>query len=616
MSGQFGLMKKKRFFPFFLTQFFGALNDNAYKNALVILVGFNAAQWGGVSLSTLSNTAAALFILPYFLFSATAGQLADKYEKSRLIRLTKILEIIVVMVAVVGFYTHSLPCLLSALFLLGAQSSLFGPVKYAILPQHLKEEELIGGNALIEAGTFLAILLGTIIGGALASLGKNQDIWICVFIGLVAIAGYLSSLGIPVAPSAIPALKINWNPMTQTWQTLKIAHKHRTVFISIIAISWFWFYGATFLSQFPEYTKVVLQGNERVVTLLLAAFSVGIGLGSFLCERLSGRQVEIGLVPLGAIGMTVFAMDIASVSPIAAPNGKWRIVSFLSQWNHIHIFMDLVFMGLFCGLYLVPLYALMQTRSPLQSRAQIIACNNIMNSIFMVASASIAVGLLALGLSISQIFFLVGLVNLLVVAAVFYTMPEFIFRFFGWILVCAVYRLERKGFDNLTPDRGGVFISNRISQMDMFLIAVASPNTTRFVFAGNAPKAWWMKWMFQACGNLELANKPPTDAQLVQIKAALAAGEWVCFFPELNTHECNKTAMFSEHIQNAIHTCSEGMQVVSLYLSHLRKKAHPASVSLGTKWGRRMAYLDVCAHWQTFPHVGLVEVAKTWQCAD
>ena len=293
MSGQFGLLRTRRFAPLFGTQFLGAFNDNLYKNALIVLLTFQSAQWTTLAPELLANLAAGIFILPFFLFSATAGQLADKYDKALIARLTKLLEVAIMAVAAAGFWLHSLPVLMTALFLLGLQAALFGPVKFAILPQHLHPDELVGGNALIEAGTFVAILVGTLAGGLLAG-AVAQPMWIAVGGLLVAVLGYLTSRDIPPAPAPDPGLKINLNPITETWHNINFARSNRTVFLSILGISWFWLYGALFLAQFPAYTKNVLGGGEATVTMLLAIFTVGIGLGSLLCERLQACRNRPG----------------------------------------------------------------------------------------------------------------------------------------------------------------------------------------------------------------------------------------------------------------------------------------------------------------------------------
>jgi len=363
-DSQFSLLKQRRFGPFFLTQFFGAFNDNVYKNALIILIAFQSAGQGLWESNTLINLSAGLFILPFFLFSATAGQLADKYEKSRLIRWVKAMEIAVMGLAVVGFHLGSIPLLIGLLFLMGMQSSLFGPVKYGILPQHLGDKELVGGNGLVEMGTFVAILLGTLTGGVLIGVPVNGAALVSITVVVLACLGFLSSLGIPTAAAVAPDLRINWNPLTETWRSIRFACGNRTVFLSILGISWFWLLGATYLAQLPNFTRVNLGGNEQVVTLLLTLFSVGIGAGSLLCERMSGRKVELGLVPFGSIGLSVFGIDLFLAVPEHHVSGAMLdAAAFLHAPGNIRVLVDILLLGLFGGFYIVPLYALVQQRS-------------------------------------------------------------------------------------------------------------------------------------------------------------------------------------------------------------------------------------------------------------
>lgn len=432
MESQFKLLTKRRFMPLFITQFLGALNDNMLKNAMVILIAFEGVRLSNVSPMLMVNICAGLFILPFFLFSATSGQIADKHEKSMLIRLVKSMEIGIMVIASLGFLLSNLYLLLLALFLMGAQSTLFGPLKYSILPQHLAENEMIGGNGLIECGTFLAILFGTILGGVLIAVGDSGSLWTAGACFMVAILGYLSSRSIPIAPAPEPNMTINWNPITETWRNLKALKQNRTVFLSILGISWFWFYGAIFLSQFPVFAKDYLGGNEGVVTLLLAIFSVGIGLGSLLCEKLSGHSVEPGLVPLGSIGLTVFAVDLWFFSPEAGALGL-GVSEFLARPASIHILIDLTLIGVFGGFYCVPLYTLMQTRSEESHRSRVIAGNNILNAAFMVVAALLAITLLSFGISIPQIFLIVGIINAGIAIYIYRLAPEFINRFLKWI---------------------------------------------------------------------------------------------------------------------------------------------------------------------------------------
>ena len=357
MANQYGLLRERRFLPFFLTQFLGAFNDNVFKNALMILFAFKAASWISLDKNLVQNLGQVVFILPFLLFSATCGQLADKYDKAKLTRFVKLFEIAIMLVAGLGFFLKSPVLLFVALFMMGAHSTLFGPVKYAILPQHLKQEELVGGNGLVEMGTFLAILLGEILGGVLIGFETHGMLLVTIVTLALAVAGYLTSRAIPASPAPSPDLTINWNPITESIRNFHFTRQNRTVFLSILGISWFWFYGATFLTQFPNFSREILGGSEHVVTLLLAIFSVGVGLGSLLCERLSGHKVEIGLVPFGSIGMTVFGLDLYFASRGLAPPsghdlGAWDFLQTPGSWR---ISFDLLMLGLFGGFYIVPL---------------------------------------------------------------------------------------------------------------------------------------------------------------------------------------------------------------------------------------------------------------------
>jgi MFS family permease len=423
MSKQFRLLREARLFPLFMTQFLGAFNDNLLKNAMVILIAFRGGEFSDLDPGLLVNACAGLFILPFFLFSASAGQLADKYEKARLIRLVKILELAIVLVATLGFYRLSLPWLLIALFLMGTHSALFGPLKYAILPQHLRPEELVGGNALIESSTFLAILLGTIVGGLL--IASTEPLWAGVICVVVAGLGYLSSRRIPDAPAADPALVVSSNPFAETWRNLRDMRQDKGLFTIMAAISWFWFYGAMFLSQIPAYTRDV-GGNESVTTLFLVCFSVGIGIGSLLCERMSQGRIEPGIVPIGMLGLSVFAADLYFATPEISLTGD--AMQFIAQPDSLRILIDLLLIGVAGGIYCVPLYAMLQDRSRATHRSRSIAATNILNSLFMVAAALLAMVLLGQGLRAVDLFLLTGVLNLLAGVWIHRNQPEFIKR--------------------------------------------------------------------------------------------------------------------------------------------------------------------------------------------
>ncbi|AYH41997.1 MFS transporter [Azoarcus sp. DN11] len=536
MSSQFQLMRERRFLPFFLTQFLGAFNDNLYKNALVVLITFQAARFTTLAPGILVNLAAGLFILPFFLLSATSGQLADKFEKTRLIRFVKRFEIAIMALAAVAFALDSLALLFAALFLMGVHSTIFGPVKYAVLPVYLREAELVGGNALVESGTFVAILLGTIAGGVAIALPGGAA-WLSAAVIAVAVAGYLTSRAIPVAPAADPGLKINWNPLTETWRNIRFTRENRTVFLSILGISWFWFYGALFLSQFPGYAKDVLGGDEHSVTLLLALFSVGIGVGSLLCEKLSGKHVEIGLVPFGSIGLSLFAFDLWLASPAAAPAGSplplAAVLGAPATWRAL---VDLVMIGVFGGFFIVPLYALVQARSNPAHRSRIIAGNNILNALFMVVAAGLGAGLLAAGVTIPQLILITAVLNAAVALYIYTLVPEFLVRFIAWLLVHTVYRLRVKGIEHIPADGPALLVANHVSFVDALVIMAASRRPVRFVMDHRIFRWPVLSFVFRASRAIPIASAKEDAAMMKrafdEVAGALAAGELVGIFPE------------------------------------------------------------------------------------
>ena len=535
-GGQFRLLKTRRFGPLFLTQFLGAFNDNLYKNALIVMITFQSAQWTSLRPEILANLAAGLFILPFFFFSATAGQIADKYDKAKLARLTKVLEIVIMGVAIAGFVLHSLGLLLFALFLLGLQSTLFGPIKFAILPQHLREEELVGGNAQIGAGTFVAILVGTLSGGLLAGAGI-APLWIAM-VGLgVAVAGYLASRGIPDAPPPAPELTVNPIPLTDTWRNIGFARENRTVFLSILGISWFWLYGALFLAQIPAYGKYVLGGGEAAVTLLLATFTVGIGFGSLLCERLSARHVEIGLVPLGSIGLTVFGLDLALASMALPPvTGAAPVGVLLSQTGVWRVLVDFLLLGLFGGFFIVPLNALVQLRSDPQKRARIIAANNILNALFMVTGALAAAAMLAGGLSIPILFAVAAICNAAVAIFIYGLVPEFLLRFISWVLIHLFYRLQARGVEHIPHEGAALIVCNHVSFVDPVILMAVSPRPIRFVMDHRIFRTPIISFVFRHGRAIPIAPAKEDAAMMErafeEVSQALRDGELVGIFPE------------------------------------------------------------------------------------
>lgn len=539
MSSQFQLMGERRFRPFFFTQFLGAFNDNVFKTALITLVTFRAGQLTSLDGKTLATLLPGLFILPFFLFSATSGQIADKFEKSKLARAVKLLEIAIMCLAAWGFMANSLWQLVAALFLMGVHSTLFGPVKYSYLPQHLRQEELIGGNGMIEMGTFVAILVGEIAGAWLATSSFGPALTSFVVIG-VAIAGYWVSRGIPLSPPSDPSLVINWNPFTETWSNLRFARGNRTVWLSLLGISWFWFYGATILAQFPSFAKEVLHGDESVFILLLTVFSFGIGLGSLLCEKLSAGQVEIGLVPFGAIGLTVFGVDLYWASSGLAPSGAIHdFAGLLREPAHWRVLADIALLGLFGGFYIVPLYALIQTRSEKSHQSRVIAANNILNALFMVASAGVSMALFALGLSIPQLFLATALFNVVVAIYIYRLVPEFLIRFVIWLLTHSLYRLKKQGMEHVPAEGAALIVSNHTSFADALVITAACRRPLRFVI----DRKYFLKPILGALLRdgraipLDMESQVSADGRLpaptlAAISQALDDGDLVVVFPE------------------------------------------------------------------------------------
>ena len=541
---QFALLGTRRFLPFFLTQFLGAFNDNLFRNAVVVSITFGAAAASNAGV--LANLAQGLFILPFFLFSALSGQLADKYEKSMLIRQSRLAEVVLMCCGAVALYVGKVPFMLGVIFMLGVLATIFGPLKYSLMPQHLRQSELVGGNALVDAGTFIAILVGTIAGGLLApdasegGAGNNDDANFAAAATMVAVAVlmYLCSRAIPRAEPTDPALKINFNPLSSTWEVIRFAAKSRTIFLSLLGISWFWLVGALLLAQLPAYAKDVIGGDKTVYTLLLAAFSVGTALGSLACERLSGHKVEIGLVPLGSIGMTLCLVDLYFEHPGVHAAGaavlSWTEFLAAGYWD---ITLDCALMGMFGGLFIVPLYALILQRSAESHRARIIACNNIMNAGFMVFAALLAIAWLeVLDYTIPQLFILAGVLNAIVATYIYMLVPEFLMRFLSWVLVNIMYRITVRGLE-LIPEKGPVLIvCNHVSFMDPLIIGGSVRRPIRFVMDHNIYNIPVMSFIFRHARAIPIApaHEDSTALQKAfdQIDAELADGEIVCIFPE------------------------------------------------------------------------------------
>jgi len=533
---QFALLSQRRFAPFFWTQFLGAANDNLFKFAFTVMVTYQlSVAWLPPAMAGL--VIGALFISPYVLFSASSGQLADKIPKQQMIRWVKNLEIAIMLLAAWGFVAHSVPMLLGCTFLMGLHSTLFGPVKYAYLPQVLNDAELTGGNGVVEMGTFVAILLGNVAGGLLVAvpeIGHQQVAVACV---AMAVLGRVTAAGVPALPATDPGLRINWNPATETWRNLKLAHQNIVVFRSLLGISWMWFFGAVFLSQFPSFAKEVLHGDEQVASLLLVVFSVGIGTGSLLCEVLSRRHVEIGLVPLGTIGMSVFAVDLYFASRgLAAGSTAWTLSAFIAHSAHWRVMLDLLLLSLFVGLYSVPMYALIQLRSPATHRARIIAANNILNALFMIVSSVLAGLMLGSGFSIPEVFLCVGLANAVVASYIFLLVPEYLLRFVAWVLTHCVYRFKVRGEEHIPTTGAAVLACNHVSFVDAVLLMAASPRPIRFLMDHRIFKIPVLGWLFRLVKAIPIAPRAEDPAAYEAAFAAatqvLREGDLLAIFPE------------------------------------------------------------------------------------
>ncbi|MEB0093432.1 MFS transporter [Pseudomonas sp. CCI4.2] len=535
-QSQFTLLGKRRFLPFFITQSLGAFNDNVLKQSLILAILYKLAIDGDRSIWV--NLCALLFILPFFLFSALAGQFGEKYSKDALIRLIKLGEIAIMVVGAAGFMLNHLWMMLLALFAMGTHSALFGPVKYSILPQHLHENELVGGNGLVEMGTFLAILAGTICAGVMMSSEHYAPI-VATALLLVACLGYLASRSIPRAVADSPEISLNWNIFSESWATLRLGlGQTPAVSRSIVGNSWFWFVGAIYLTQIPAYAKDWLYGDETVVTLILTVFSIGIALGSMLCERLSGRKVEIGLVPFGSMGMTVFGLLLwwhSGGFPQNVQANDWlAVLSYGQAWR---VLADVLGIGVFGGFYIVPLYALIQSRTVEKERSRVIAANNILNSTFMVVSAIVSIVLLSVvKLSIPQLFLVVSLMNIAVNIYIFKIVPEFSMRFLIWLLSHSLYRVEHRHLD-LIPDEGAaLLVCNHVSFVDALLISGAVRRPIRFVTYYKIYDLPVLNFIFRTAGAIPIAGRNEDllvyDQAFKKIAEYLKDGELVCIFPE------------------------------------------------------------------------------------
>jgi 1-acyl-sn-glycerol-3-phosphate acyltransferase len=567
---QFALLAQRRFAPFFWVQFLGAGNDNLFKFAFTVMVTYQLqVAWLPPSLAGL--VIGALFIAPFLLFSATSGQLADKIEKTVMIRFVKTLEIVIMGLAGWGFMAQHVPVLLACVALMGLHSTLFGPVKFAYLPQHLNERELTGGNGMVSMGTFVAILLGNVAGGLLIAIPETGARWAAGACLAVAVLGRLVAQAVPHSPAPDPGLKVNWNPFSETWRNLLLAHRNIVVFRSLLGISWMWFFGAVFLSMFPAFARDVLHGNEQVASLLLVVFSVGVGTGALLCEVMSRRHVEIGLVPLGAIGMTVFAVDLYFASRGLPPGPLLSAGQFIGQPAHWRVMADLFLLSMFTGIYSVPMYALIQLRCQPTHRARIIAANNILNALFIIVS-SLGVGvLLGAGLTIPQVFGAIGLLNALVAFYIFMLVPEYLLRFVAFVLTRLVYRFQVRGEEHIPTTGAAILVCNHVSFVDAVLLMAASPRPIRFIMDHRIFASPLLGTLFKLAKAIPIAPRSEApaiyDNAFAQARQVLADGDLLCIFPEGGITRDGQLGEFKGGVMKILQT--HPVPVVPLALQNL-----------------------------------------------
>ena len=538
---QFSLLWSRKFGPLFLTQFLGALNNNLYKNALVIILTFSAIQVPeGMSVSMMVNVCAGLFILPFFFFSAFAGVLADIKEKSNMIQKLKLIELGTVFMGASGIFLSNIYLMWVSLFCMGVQAAFFGPLKYSILPQHLNNKELMGGNGLIESGTFVAILMGTIMGGVLITL-PNGNMYVSGLMLLFSLVGYLSAKQIPLAPAVENEVKsVSFFGSFKT--TMAAGMEIKSVFLSTLAISWFWFLGATLLAQFPLIVKYVMHTSSQMVTILLGIFAIGMALGSVLCEKLSGHKIEHGLVPFGAFGVTFFLYFFASnlsnvnqdiLNGIFNP-AQWQ--NWLSYSGFYMVASSLFLIAVFSGFFTVPLYAFIQYRTEEKNRSKTIGSNNIWNSVFMVGSAVFAIVLNKFGVSLIEMIYILTVLNLLVAIYVFTVVPEFMARFIVWILVNTVYRIDTKNVNIIPAEGKGLIICNHISFADALFVFGLCPRPVKFVMDYKIFSIPIFNYLFTAVGAIPISSKKENEKifneAFAKIDEYLKNDELVVIFPE------------------------------------------------------------------------------------
>lgn len=549
------ILSEKKFYPTFWTQLLGSLNNNLFKNAFIILLTFKLAQLS--SSKNLILISSGLFILPFFLFSAFAGDLSDKYPKHVLSKNLKLLELLIVILGSIGFVFHLPYLLLFCLFLIGTQASLYGPIKYSILPELLAEEQLVEANAFVEMGTFLAILTGTLLGGILINISYGE--WIVSFSCIaLSLLGYWFSLKIPKLEPVIPSKKLSYNILSLTSANLKLVFHQKYIFLTVLAISWFWFLGASILSLFPILVKDYLHGNESLVTIMLAIFSIGVAIGSIICEKISNKNLELGLVPIGSIGMFISLVDLY-FSLKGYPkyfSTPMPLIDFFHQKNSIKILIDLFLFAIFGGIYSVPLYAYLQIRTQREERSRIIASNNILNALFMVFGAVLLFILSALSVSLTNTILIIAILTLCVSVYIYWFMPEFLLRLVCWFLVKVIYNLKTVNLKPVQHDRPVVYTANHVSFIDWLIIAGALNRPVRFVIDYHIYKNPILNPFFRMAKLIPITsqkNNPVVfDNAFKEIKKSLAEGESVCIFPEGKISADGNLNLFKPGIERII----------------------------------------------------------------
>jgi 1-acyl-sn-glycerol-3-phosphate acyltransferase len=581
MKDKKGILFDKRFFPMFLTQFLGAFNDNIFKNALVILITFKSYSLLGLDPKQMVALCGGIFILPFFLFSAWAGQIAEKISKSKFIIWIKVWEIFVMIIGAVGFYFDNVIILIITLFFMGLQSTFFGPAKYSILPELIPRKKLVSGNAYFEFGTFIAILLGTILAGliiAIPETGRNITAFIVIFI---AILGCVTSLKLPKLEPVAPEVKVSFNIIRPTIEIIKIAKKQKTSFLAILGISWFWFLGSAFLSILPPYCKDFLQMNESFVTISLALFTVGVAIGSLFCGKLSFEQLELGLVPIGSIGMSLFLFDLSFISQPAhvIQNIKIPLMSFVTSWTGIHIMIDFFLFSLFSGFFIVPLYTLIQDRTPKKVLSRVVAANNIINALFMIIAAVFLIILFSLKLSIPQVILSLAIVNVVVAVYIYTLLPEFLFRFVSWMTAHFFYRLKVSSASNVPGTGPALLIANHMTFIDWLIISSSTQRPIRFVYPNEFFEKPVLGKIMKAAKLISVSdeNKPELiyKSATQKIKSALAHGDLVCIFPEAKITETGTFDQVHPDYLNIINECTHPvipMKLTGLWGSFFSKK--------------------------------------------